>query len=86
MSNLSLNLISTHLGWHLAAQSTAEHSRLWRLLIDNRHKFDYFVNNRTRSTVDCVAYCHPNYQGQISRLGRCEEIFDLAQTLVIVVA
>ena len=29
-------------GWHLAAKSTAEHSRLWQLSMDNHHKLDFF--------------------------------------------
>jgi len=33
---------ASHLRWHLAAQSTAEHLCLWRLSIDNRHKLEYF--------------------------------------------
>ena len=31
-----------YLGWHLAAKSTAECSRLWRLSIDNCHKLEFF--------------------------------------------
>ena len=34
--------VYNHEGWQLAAKSTAECSRLWRLFIDNRHKLEVF--------------------------------------------
>ena len=35
-----------------------EYLSLWRLSINNRHKLECSVNNRTRSAVDCAADCH----------------------------
>ena len=31
------------------------------IIIDNRHKLEYSVNNRTRSALDCEADCHLYY-------------------------
>ena len=49
----------------MAAQSTAECSRLWRLLIDNRHKLEYSVNNHTRQlTVQLIATSNGRVEGE----------------------